>query len=123
MKIFELQELRWPSMVVGENILALTLGRRAPGRRGAVGHDPSCKRLSWLWEGDRPEGRSNGGGDHWSSPVKAMEGGAAGLCCRRGPSPGMLSCRRGRGRCTVSREGGEVAAWGSRGGKGSRPGA
>jgi hypothetical protein len=57
-------------MAVGENILALT-HRRASVRRGAVGWDGSCRRLLWLWRGDRSGGRSNGGGDR-SSPVAAV---------------------------------------------------
>jgi hypothetical protein len=42
-KIFELQELRWPSMAVGrKNILALTHWRGFGGL-GAVGCDASCR--------------------------------------------------------------------------------
>jgi hypothetical protein len=96
-KMFELQELRWPSMAVGrKNILALTLGRRASGRRGAVDGTLRAGDRCGCGGGDQPEGRSNGGGDRWSSPVRAMEGeGATRPGCRRGPAPGMLSCRRG----------------------------
>jgi hypothetical protein len=50
-KIFELQELRWPSMVVGENIMALTSGWQVPVRRGAVGSDSSCRRPLWPRRG------------------------------------------------------------------------
>jgi hypothetical protein len=70
-KIFELQELRWPGE---KNILALTLGRRASGQRGAVDGTLRAGSRCGCGGGDRPEGRNNGGGDRWSSPVRAMEG-------------------------------------------------
>jgi hypothetical protein len=57
-----------------KNILALTLGRRASGRRGAVDGTLRASGRCGCGGGDRPEGRSNGGGDRWSSPVRAMEG-------------------------------------------------
>jgi hypothetical protein len=41
--------------VEGENILALT-HRRASVRCGTVGCDASCRRVLWLWRGDRSGG-------------------------------------------------------------------
>jgi hypothetical protein len=57
-----------------ENILTLT-HRRASVWRGAVGCDVSCKRLLWLWRGDR-SGGSNGGwfGGDGSLPVFVCHG-------------------------------------------------
>jgi hypothetical protein len=63
-KIFELQELQWPSMVVGENIMALTSGWRVPVRRGAVGSDSSCRRPLWPRRGKAATPRCSGG--DWS---------------------------------------------------------
>jgi hypothetical protein len=60
-KIFELQELRWPSMVVGENIETLTSGWRVPVRRGAVGSDSSCRRPLWPRRGKAATPRCDGG--------------------------------------------------------------
>jgi hypothetical protein len=66
-KIFELRELQWPSMVVGENIMALTSGWRVPVRRGTVGSDSSCRPPLWPRRGKQRRrvvvevtGRSNG---------------------------------------------------------------
>jgi hypothetical protein len=60
-KIFELWELRWPSMVVGGNIMALTSGWRVPVRRGAVGSDSSRRRPLWPRRGKVATPRCGGG--------------------------------------------------------------
>jgi hypothetical protein len=55
LKIFELQELRWPSMVWGEKYPGIDLGPASFRAARRCGWDSSCRRPLWLW-GRRPAG-------------------------------------------------------------------
>jgi hypothetical protein len=101
-----------------KNILALTLGRRASGRRGAVDGTLRAGGRCGCGGGDRREGRRiNGGGDHWSSPVRAMEGGntawrAAGpALARRAREAAGQARPKERGALVLEDQGGRGHAW------------
>jgi hypothetical protein len=103
-----------------KNILALTLGPRASGRRGAVDGTLRTGGRCGCGGGDQPQGRSNGGGDCWSSPVRAMEGeGLRGLAtCGAGLGvPRPRGCWPGSAKGEGGADPGGPAA---RGGSGSR---